>query len=190
MNNQIEERIKIIKGFKSYTYWKVKSPEEISKSLKVFAPLDYGFTLVLLLFVIVLSASALFELEFLSSKWEKSGLIVLMTISFSLRSPFSLAELMLKKHVQIIRTKNHSIKDSLNSDLKSIISSFDNRKKRIVYFVIPVVIVMLASFAQVFEMNPYWSYFPSIILAYCVFVFVWIHYQLLKLHSNLKAVEG
>jgi len=189
MNDQIEERIKIIKGFKSYTYWKEKSPEEISNLLRVFAPIDYGFTLVFLLFVIVLSASALFELEFLSSKWEKSGLIVLMTISFSLRSPLTLAELMLKKHVQKIRTKNLAIKASLNFDLRSIISNFNNRRRKSVFFIIPVVLIMLASFAQVFEMNPYWSYFSSIILAYCVFVFVWIHYQLLKLRNNLKTVE-
>ena len=190
MNNQIVERIKIAKGFKSTYNWKGKTPEKREKILKGFGFLNYGIAILLLCAIIVDSAITTFQIEIFSGKWTNAGLIVLMAMSLSLSAPFLYIELMLHNHIKKIENLKIEFDEKLNTEFGNIIKQLNIRKKYIYLIGLPAILIIIPAFLQVFDVNPYWDKFPPIVLVVSLYVLVVVNYGIIKLKRNLKRVES
>ena len=190
MNNQIAERIKIAKSFKSTYNWQGKTPEQREKTLKRFAFLNYGIAILLLCAIIVVSAITTFQIETFSGKWTNAGLLVLMAMSLSLSAPFLYIELMLHNHIKKIEKLEIEFDEKLNNQLDNIIAKLNRRKKYIYLLGLPAILIIIPAFLQVFDANPYWDKFPPIVLVVSLYVLVMVNYDIIKLKRNLKRVES
>lgn len=188
MNNQIDERIKIAKNFKSLYSWEGKSPEKREKTLKRTGFMEYGFVMILLSVLIVASAMSAFQIEPFIGKWPKAGLLVLLTMVYSLRSPFLYIELLLHKHINKIRNSELEFNEELNTDFDNIIAQLNKRRKYIYLTGAPLLLIALAAFVQVLDVMPYWDKFPPLVLIISLYLVVRINYDVLKLKKNLARV--
>lgn len=189
MTNQITERIQIIDGFKSIYNWKGTEERKI-KILKYMSFLDFGLVMILLAFLILISVLTSFDIDSnLSGNWEESGLLVLMTMSLSLRVPYGFIELILKRHKMEIRDVKIDFNEKLNQELEFFISKYNDRKKNLYLMGLPTILIFIAALLQVFDINPYWDKFPQLVGGVSVYILIRINYDLVKLKRNLKKVE-
>jgi hypothetical protein len=190
MTNQITERIQIIDGFKSIYHWENKTEEKKIKTLKLISFLDYGVVMILLAFSILASGLTSFHVDsIISGNWEKSGLLVLMTMSLSIRAPFGFIELILKKHSKEIKDLKIDFDDKLNHDLEFLISKFNDRNKYLYITGLPAILILIAALLQVFDLNPYWDKFPHFVGGVCLYILVRINYDIVRLKRNLRKVN-
>jgi hypothetical protein len=190
MINKITERVQIIDGFKSIYNFKGKTEERKFKTLKYTSLLDYGLAMILLAFSILASGLTSFHVDsIISGNWEKSGLLVLMTMSLSIRAPFGLIELILKKHSKEIKDLKIDFDDKLNHDLEFLISKFNDRKKYLYIIGLPAILISIAALLQVFDLNPYWDKFPHFVGGVCIYILVRINYDIVRLKRNLRKVN-
>ncbi|MBN2596908.1 MAG: hypothetical protein JXR82_09015 [Marinifilaceae bacterium] len=188
MSNQIDERIKIAKNFKSPYNWEGNPLEKREKTLRRAGFLDYGFVMILLSVLIVASAMSAFKIDPFISKWHNAGLLVLMTMAFSIRAPFSYIELMLHQHINKIKTLEIEFDEKLNAEFENIVARFNKRKKYIYLTGIPLILIGIAAFLQVFDENPYWTKFPPLVLVISLYLIARINYDILKLKRILGRV--
>ena len=190
MTNQITERIQIIDGFKSIYNWKGKTEERKFKTLKYTSLLDYGLMMILLAFSILASGLTSFHVDsIISGSWEKSGLLVLMTMSLSIRAPFGFIEFILKDHSKEIKDLKIDFDDKLNHDLEFLISKFNDRKKYLYITGLPAILILIAALLQIFDLNPYWDKFPHFVGGVCIYILVRINYDIVRLKRNLRKVN-
>jgi hypothetical protein len=190
MINKITERVQIIDGFKSIYNFKGKTEERKFKTLKYTSLLDYGLAMILLAFSILASGLTSFHVDsIISGNWEKSGLLVLMTMSLSIRAPFGLIELILNKHSKEIKDLKIDFDDKLNHELEFLISKFNDRKKYLYITGLPAILILIAALLQVFDLNPYWDKFPHFVGGVCIYILVRINYDIVRLKRNLRKVN-
>lgn len=190
MINKITERVQIIDGFKSIYNFKGKTEERKFKTLKYTSLLDYGLAMILLAFSILASGLTSFHVDsIISGNWEKSGLLVLMTMSISIRAPFGLIELILNKHSKEIKDLKIDFDDKLNHELEFLISKFNDRKKYLYITGLPAILILIAALLQVFDLNPYWDKFPHFVGGVCIYILVRINYDIVRLKRNLRKVN-
>ena len=188
MSNQIDERIKIAKNFKSPYNWEGNPLEKKEKTLRRAGFLDYGFVMILLSVLIVASAMSAFKIDPFISKWHNAGLLVLMTMAFSIRAPFSYIELMLHQHINKIKTLEIEFDEKLNAEFSNIITRFNKRVKNIYVTGIPLILIAMAGFIQVLFENPYWDKFPPLILVLSLYLIFQINYDVFRLKKILRNV--
>jgi hypothetical protein len=184
MNELVKERIAIAEKFKSIHKLKFKSPERRKAMLKQTAFLEYPISSVILLVVIYASASTVF----LSASWDNAALLVNVSLAMALRSPYAYLEVKLKEHIESIKNFEGDFKPELNVELESIISKLNNRTNLYVIWTIAG-IICLSAFLQVFDANPYWNYFPVIVLVFSAFLLVRINCISFKFKKNLKSIN-
>ena len=190
MTNQIAKRIQIIDGFKSIYNFKGKTEERKFKTLKYTSLLDYGLAMILLAFSILASGLTSFHVDsIISGNWEKSGLLLLMTMSLSIRAPFGFIELILKKHSKEIKDLKIDFDDKLNHDLEFLISKFNDRKKYLYITGLPAILILIAALLQVFDLNPYWDKFAYFVGGVSVYILIRINYDIIRLKKNLRKVN-
>ncbi|HEX7584276.1 MAG TPA: hypothetical protein VF373_06270 [Prolixibacteraceae bacterium] len=168
MNPQIEERIGIINQLKTTLTGKDLSLEKRIKRLKLWGYMNFGLVNLLLVFLIIISASTLLRLEPFGQNWQKSGLIVLMTISLSLHAHFSIIEFLLLKHSKRLGNSDFNFDNRLNMELKELINDMNYHRFKPYWIIIPAIILMIASALMFLELNPYWDMFTWPVLAISV----------------------
>ena len=184
MNELVKERIAIAEKFKTIHKLKFKSVERKKAMLNQSALLEYPISSILLLVAIYVSASTVF---FVSS-WDNAAVLVSVSLGMTLRSPYAYIEVKLKEHIESIKNFDGDFKPELNVELERMISQLNQRTNLIAIWVITGIIV-LSAFLQVFEVNPYWNYFPVIVLLFSTFLLVRINYIAFKFKKNLKSIN-
>ena len=152
--------------------------------------MNYGIAILLICVTIVASAISTFQIETFSDKWTNAGLLVLMAMSLSLSAPFLYIELILYKHITNIKKLEIKFNENLNTEFGNIVKQLNRRKKYMYLVGLPAILVIIPAFLQVFDANPYWNKFPPVVLVVCLYVFVWVNYDVIRLKRNLKRVEG
>lgn len=188
MIKQVEEQIQIAKNFKSIYNWEEKSQQKREETIKKAGFLDYGFVMILLSILVIASAMVVFKIEPFIHKWENAGILVLMAMSFSIRSPFSYIELMLHKHMIKIKNIEIEFDEELNAEFENIVAKFNKRRNYIYLTGIPAILIGIAAFLQVFDGNPYWDKLPPLVLLISLYLITRINYDILKLRRNLRRV--
>ena len=168
MNQQIEARIGIINQLKTTLTGKDLSLEKRMKRLKLWGYMNFGLANLLLVFLIIISASTLLRLEPFGQNWNKSGLIVLMAISLSLHAHFSIIEFLLLKHSKSLGNSDFNFDNRLNMELKELINDMNYHRFKPFWIILPAIIMMIASALMILELNPYWDMFTWPVLAISV----------------------
>ena len=184
MNELVKERIAIAEKFKTIHKLKFKSPERRNAMLKQTAFLEYPISLVLILVLMYSAASTIF----FASSWDNAALLVCVSLGMALRSPYAYIEVKLIEHIESIKNLDGDFNPELNIELERMISKLNQKTVLIVLWVITGIIV-LSAFLQVFEVNPYWNYFPVIVFVFSTFLLVRITYIGFKFKKNLKSIN-
>ena len=108
-------------------------------------------------------------------KWQKMGLLTLLSLSFALTLPNEIYELKLLRHLKNINSKSdfNGI-DKLNIELKSIIDYLNNRlKSNWMILVLIIVIFIMGIWQMGFDNNnPYWDYMKTpVVIVYGIILF-------------------
>ncbi|PKP34194.1 MAG: hypothetical protein CVU00_07860 [Bacteroidetes bacterium HGW-Bacteroidetes-17] len=185
MNSQIEERIKIARSFKSVYDPQNKNLGKREKWLKLSAGFDYWVVMIMLIFLIFLSLAAILQIDPINTKWQKSGLIVLMTFAISIKSPYSFIELLLINHIKRLESLNLNFPEFLNQDFKEIIIKLNSKKTRFNLLQLPLLIIILGALLQTFNFNPFWNYFSFLVLAVSTILLIRINYQIRFVKKHL-----
>lgn len=188
MNNQINERIIIANDFKWIYNWKGKLSGKKEKTLKRIAFLDHGIALFLLTVSIFTSAMSTFQIETFFI-WAEAGVLVLITMGFSLRARFSYIELMLQRHIKKIENIDIQFDEKINNEFANIIAKFNKNRKQNIFILGLFLFLIFTALLQVIGLNPYWEKFPPLVLALSLYLMVRINYDIMILKRNLERVE-
>jgi|UniRef100_UPI004047F183 hypothetical protein len=187
---KIDERKNIIVSLKSNYGERKKGIDKRIQYLKGMTILD----LVLTTFCggIVLLSIILEPLGYEFFKWQKMGLLTILSLSFILRLPEEIFELKLLKHLRNISDKSDFLGiDKLNSDLKIIVDKL-NKKLKYNRLIIPLAIIILVlGFIQVLSenLNPYWNYAKIPVLLFFGMIVIRFYNVNKKLNKNIMETE-
>ena len=190
MKTKIDERKNIIVSLKSSYGEKNKGIEKRIHFLKLMSIIN--------IILVIFSAGILF-LSIVSEqfgigffKWEKMGLIAILSLSFVLNLPKSLYELKLLKHLIRINSKSEfNGIEKLNKELKNIIYQLNNGLKNNWHvFFLAIVIMIMGIWQSLYDQsNPYWQYMKiPVILFFGIIVVQFINTNK-KISDNINETE-
>jgi hypothetical protein len=190
MNEKINERKNIIVSLKSNLGEPKKGIEKRIEFLKGMTILNLILTLISGGILVLSIISELFDYEII--KWQKSALMVILSLSFIINLPNQFYELKLLKHLKKINSKSEFDGiDKLNSELKNIIDKSNNGfKNNWTIIILALGILIMGIWQMGFdENNPYWNYMKLPILAfYGIIIFRFINRNK-KLNENIEKTE-
>ena len=190
MNEKINERKNIIVSLKSNLGEPKKGIEKRIEFLKGMTILNLILTLISGGILVLSIISELFDYEII--KWQKSALMVILSLSFIINLPNQFYELKLLKHLKKINSKSEFDGiDKLNSELKNIIDKSNNGfKNNWTIIILALGILIMGIWQMGFdENNPYWNYMKLPILAfYGIIIFRFISRKK-KLNENIEKTE-
>ncbi|MCC9167134.1 hypothetical protein LN893_09785 [Pontibacter sp. XAAS-A31] len=169
MTEQVQQRIKILESFNAGISWQSKTHEQKRKRLFWLSTAHLVVTLILLFVLLWFTTRAILGIEV--ARWDKMGLLVLMSVSFFLRAPAYFVGYLLQKNIQRTQAHKVNLDVKLTEELAETISRMNSRKRRIL-LMLPSVVLSVAAILQVFELNSYWSVFRYFTLFYCFFFIV------------------
>lgn len=190
MNEKMNERKNIIISLKSNFGEPKNGIEKRLSFLKGMTILNLILTLISGGILILSIISELFDYEII--KWQKSALMVILSLSFIMNLPNQFYELKLLKHLKKINSKSEFDGiDKLNSELKNIIDKSNNGFKNNWSIIILAFGILIMGIWQMGfdENNPYWNYMKLPILAfYGIIIFRFISRNR-KLNENIEKTE-
>jgi len=190
MNHHIAERIQIISQFKSPSIGSDQSFENRYKKSKIWGSINFYMANILLIVLIVISASTLLGIEPIGQKWSKSGLMILMTLSLSLHAHYSLIEFHLLKHLKSLNESDFSFNQNLNLELKNLITDLNFHRFKPYWIIIPTTIVLCASALMVLELNPYWDMFVIPVLLIGILLSWRLNNGVFLIRENIEKAES
>lgn len=190
MKTKIDERKNIIISLKTNYGERKKGIEKRIQYLKIMSSINLILTIfcggILLLSII----SGQFGNELF--KWQKTGLLAILSLSSILNLPNELYELKLLKHLKRINAVSEfNGIEKLNNELKSIIENLNNRLKNNWLVIILAVGIIFMGMIQVISesINPYWNYMKSPILLFFGIITVRYLTTNKKLTKNINEIE-
>ena len=189
MTEQTEERIKIIRQFKSIYYPANASPDKLIKSLKILGYMNFGIVNLLLIFLIVITTCSLFQIVQFTQIWHKFALTVSITLSMSLHAHFSYIELLLKNHIRKLNELNFSFDNTLNIELKDLIHDLNYHRFKPYWITFPTIIVFIASGMMVLEINPFWDNFIWPVLITSILLSWRLNNYIFLVRRNIEMTE-
>lgn len=190
MNEQTEQRIKIISQFKSTFHVKDPSLEKRINKLKIWGIMNYGLVNLLLIIVMILSALTLLQVESFNQRWLQSGLLVLITLSVSLHSHYSYIEYLLLKHISHLKLRELNFNPTTNTELNGLVTDLNDHKFKPSWIMIHSILVILASALTVLEWNPFWGWFPLPVLVVSALLSWRINNHVFLVQNNIENLES
>lgn len=190
MNQYAEERIRIIKKLKPSIYVKEQSLDQRIRKLKFLSLLNYLLANFLLIVLMVQSALALLYYDPSGESWQKSALLVFITMNLSLQAHLSYIEYLLLKHARNLKNQQYNISDINNKELKELVMRLNNNRFKPYWIVIPSMVVMIGSLFSYFNYNPYWELFalPSLLVGSLL---SWrLNKEVLLIRNNIEHIES
>ncbi|MDP5231681.1 MAG: hypothetical protein NWQ38_14915 [Cellulophaga sp.] len=191
MNPKINERKNLIVSLKS----NLSLPNRgIDKRIQNLTGLNIfnGFISVLCI-AIVLYVIIFESLGSAFIKWDKMGLLVIISVSFTLGLPESIYELKLLNHLKKINNaSDFDGIEHLNAELSSMIKKLNNKLKNYKYLIPLVLVIFVFGILQIFSetLNPYWSYIKIPLLLFYSLIIGRFIITYKKIHQNISATEN
>lgn len=190
MNQETEERIRIIMQFKPTTYFKDQSLEGRIKKLKYYGILKYGLANFVLIIAIVLSAIALLTFDPSGQSWQKAGLLVFITMNLSLNAHYPYIEFLLLSHIKTLHGQDVMVDINSNKELKGLINHMDYNRFKPYWIIIPSLILIIASILSFFDLNPYWNMFALPVLIVSALLSWRLNNQVSLVQNNIEDFES
>lgn len=190
MNEKMNKRKNIIVSLKSNLGEPKKGIEKRIKFLRGMTILNLILTIISAGILVLSILVEIFGYEIF--KWQKSALMVILSLSFIMNLPNQFYELKLLKHLKKINSKSEFDGiDKLNSELKSIIDKINyGFKNNWVVIVLAIGILIMGIWQMIYDNNnPYWNYMKiPIIMFYGIIIF---RFTLInkKLSENIYETE-
>jgi len=201
MKNQItEERIILIKGFRTTLIDKGLSIETRIKRLRITGIFSYLSVNLLLILTLLLSCFAWLRIEPIASNWMQSSMLVFMTITVSLVTHFSYVEFLLTKHLKYLQERDLDFDQRLNMELKSLIESLNEHRLKPYLIKIPAIVLLIATLIfklltfDTESINPewlnYWNFFPLPVFVILLMIFWDLNAKIFAFRKNIYKVES
>lgn len=197
MNQQIEERIEIIKSLKTTTGKADQSLEKRVKSTRIFGIISYALANFVLIFLIFITILAILDFGGFGSRWPKFALFVFMTISISIQAHFSPIDYLLSKHRKKLQNFSFSFDNQLNNTLRKQIDELNFHRFKPYWIIIPSLIIMISGILVVFASNDvsainnlYWGYFKIPVLLVGILLFWNFNWKIYQVWENIKNAES
>ncbi len=190
---KIDERKNIIVSLKSSFGEPKKGIEKRFQFLKGMTILNLTLTIFSAGILVLSIISNLFNYEIF--KWEKTGLLAILSLSFVLNLPNQFYELKLLNHLKKINSKSEFEGiEKLNIELKNIIEKLNNRLKNGWLEIILAIIIMIMGiwqmgFSNNNNNNPYWNYMKLPILAFYGIILFRFVFTNRKINENINKTE-
>jgi len=182
MTKQLIERIEIVDQFKSIYFWQKDSVAKQYNRVKWLGISKLVFGVLLLLYLIDVSAMAVLKMETDLLGWEKSALLVFVVMAANVYNPYLFIEFLLKKHLRKIRNINGEFNETLNTDLRLAVVKLNSKSRRLYITEIPAILVMIGAIFQSQGLNPYWYLFAYFIPLFGMFM-------LIKMYSDVSMIR-
>lgn len=191
MKTKIEERKNIIVSLSSnYFGERDKGIDTRIKYLRTMGILNLVLAILCGGIIVLSILNEFFGFEIF--KWNKMGLLTILSISFILNLPNELYELKLLKHLKNINTKSEfNGIDELNTELKNVIDNLNNRLKNNWILIALGIVIMIMGIWQMFydKNNPYWNYMKLPILMFYGINVIRFVFTNKKLTKNINETE-
>jgi len=188
---KIDERKNIIVSLKSSLGEPKKGIEKRFQFLKGMTILNLTLTIFSAGILVLSIISNLFNYEIF--KWEKTGVLAILSLSFVLNLPNQFYELKLLNHLKKINSKSEFEGiEKLNIELKNIIEKLNNRLKNGWLEIILAIIIMIMGIWQMGfsnNNNPYWNYMKLPILAFYGIILFRFVFTNRKINENINKTE-
>lgn len=190
MNQETEERIKIIRQFKPTLHYKDQSLEGRIKKLRYYGILKYFLANFFLIITMIRSAIVLLSMDDSGQNWQKAGLMIFIALSLSLHAHYSYIEFLLLKHVRNLQNHDYTISFNSNKELQVLINRLNYHRFQPYWIIIPSIIVMIASILSIFELNPFWLIFALPVLIVSVLLSWRLNNDVLHIRNNIHNLES
>jgi hypothetical protein len=200
MNQITEDRIELIKGFKTTLIDKGLSIETRIKRLRIAGIFAFGSMNLLLILLVIISFITILHVEPLASKWNQSSMLVFMTITVSMVTHFSFVEFLLTKHLKKLQERNFDFSKELNIKLKDLIENMNENRLKPYWIKIPAIVVLIATLAMLLltmdtdSINPefanYWNLFPLPVFLISLMLFWNLNSKIIAFRKNINEVES
>lgn len=190
MKTNIDNRKNIIISLKSYYGERKKGIDKQIQFLKMWNFMNISITIIC--FGILMTSIISEQLVFDFYKWQKTGLIALLSLIVFLNLPNAIFELKLLKHFKKINNYNdfNGI-EKLNNDLKFQIDKLNNRiRTNIIQVILGILILFMSAWQTMNENNPYWEYMKIPIILFFGFIIIKFIIVNKKLTENIQKVEN
>lgn len=190
MKTNIDNRKNIIISLKSYYGERKKGIDKQIQFLKMSNFLNISISIVC--FGVLITSIISEQLEFDFYKWQKTGLLALLSLIAFLNLPNAIFELKLLKHFKKINNYNdfNGI-EKLNNDLKFQIDKLNNRiRTNIIPVILGILILFMSVWQTMSENNPYWEFMKLPIILFFGFIIIRFVIVNKKLSENIKKVEN
>ncbi|SHJ85243.1 hypothetical protein SAMN04487911_1459 [Arenibacter nanhaiticus] len=187
---KIDERKNIIVSLKSNYGERKKGVEKRIKYLKGMNILNLILTI--LCGGIILTSIILEPFGFEVFKWQKMGLVTILSLSFILRLPEETFELKLLKHLKRISDKSDFDGiEKLNLELKTIVANLNKRMNYHRIFIPLTIAILILGMIQVLseDLNPYWNYAKILVFLFFGMVLTRFYKVSKKLNRNINETE-
>lgn len=191
MNTRMNERKNIIVSLKSRYGERKKGIDKRIRFLQFFTFLN---ALMSLFCGTILLASLILEpLGFEFFKWQKMGLLTILSLSFFLGLPGEVYELKLLKHLKrIAHTSDFPELEVLNTELKVLINKLNGKLKYNGIIILLAFVILILGFMQVLSdsENLYWNYAKIPVLIFFLIVVTRFYTMNKKLTENIRKTEA
>lgn len=190
MMTKIDERKNIIVSLKPTYKEENKGIEKRIQFLKGMTLVNIVLTIICAGIIVLSILAEIFDYEIF--KWQKSSLMVILSLNFIMNLPNQFYELKLLKHLKNINSKSEFDGiDKLNSELKIIIDKLNNRFKSNWSIIILAIAIMIMGIWQMGygDNNPYWKYMKLPTLAFYGIILFRFVFTNRKLNENIKETE-
>jgi len=187
---KIDERKNIIISLKSNYRNEIKGIDKQIRNLSIMSVINIFLSLICGGMILISIISEQFGFEIL--KWEKSAVLVILSITVFLSFPYDIYELKLLRHLKIINNyKDFTELEKLNIELKNIIVRLNNRKKSSTLLIVFIILILVMGLWQFsLEKNPYWNYMKFPIIIFFGFTIIRFIQGFKNLEENIKKVES
>lgn len=190
MKTNIDNRKNIIISLKSYYGERKKGIDKQIQFLKMSNFMNISLSIIC--FGILMTSIISEQLEFDFYKWQKTGLIALLSLIVFLNLSNPIFELKLLKHFKKINNYNdfNGI-EKLNNDLKFQIDNLNNRiRSNIIPIILGILILFMSAWQTMSENNPYWEFMKIPIILFFGIIIIRLVIVNKKLSENIKKVEN
>ena len=187
---KIDERKNIIVSLKSNYGERKKGIDKRIQYLKGMNILN--LTLAILCGGIILASIILEPLGFEFFKWQKMGLLTILSLSFILRLPEETFELKLLRHLKRISDKtDFNGIEKLNSELQIIVDNLNKKMKFHRIFIPLAIVILILGIIQVLseDLNPFWNYAKILVVFFFIVVMTRFYKVNKKLTKNILETE-
>ncbi len=190
MKTNIDNRKNIIISLKSYYGERKKGIDKQIQFLKMSNFMQILISIFCFGFLMTSIISEQLDYDFF--KWEKTGLLTLLSLMAFLNLPNGIFELKLLTHFKKINEyKDFNGIEKLNDDLKFQIDKLNNRiETNIIPLVLGVLILIMSGWQTMSENNPYWEYMKIPIILFFGFIIIRFIIVNKKLTENIRKVEN